>query len=147
MKLKQKILAFVTDGGKFLAVHSEYHPEHGDEKWFTVTGGLEENETHEEAVKRELKEETGLESNKIVDLNWGSEYEWNGEKCEEKNFIAFVNSGDIVLNEEHDKYEWLELDEFVNRINWDEDKILLKKVLEKALKKEVYFDKKERELD
>jgi len=36
---------------------------------------------------------------------------------------------------------WLNLDEFIKKINWDDDKELLEKVLEKALKKEKHFGK------
>jgi len=124
--MKQKILAFVVNGEKkFLALYSKSHPEHGEGGWFVVTGGVDEDESHEEAVKREVKEETGLDVKEIVDLNWGSRYEWNGEDCEEKNFLSFVSSGVVVLNEENIEYQWLGLEDFVERIRWDGDKGVL----------------------
>ena len=144
--MKRKILTFVVNEGKLLALEMTKHPEHAPEGgWFVVTGGVEENESSENAVAREVLEETGLEIEDIIPLNWGSVYEWdyNGVKniCEEINFLSFVKSGEITLNEEHSQYEWLNLDEFIKKINWDDDKELLKKVLEKALKKEKYFEK------
>ncbi|MEX0920279.1 MAG: NUDIX domain-containing protein [Candidatus Pacearchaeota archaeon] len=139
--MKKKILTFVVNRGKFLALHSEPHPDHGKGGWFVVTGGVEENETHEEAVAREILEETGLAVDEIIPLNWGSIYNWWDELCEELNFISFVKSGEMILNEEHSKFDWLEIDEFIERIKWDDDKELLKTILEKALNKEKHFHK------
>ncbi len=139
----KKVLSFVFSKGKFLALHSEPHPKHGDCGWFIVTGEVESGESLDNAVRREIKEETGLDSSEILSLNWGSIYEWCNEICEEMNFITFVKPGKIKLNEEHNKYEWMNLDNFVERIKWDDDKNLLKKVLTKALNKKLHFLKKE----
>ena len=139
----KKILALIYNGEKFLALHSKPHPEHGNGGWFVVTGAIENEETPEEAVKREVKEETNLDVEEVFGLNWGSIYKWWDEVCEEDNFIALVNSEDIKLNEEHDKFEWLNLEKFIEKINWDDDKKILKEVLEKAIKKEKRFKEKE----
>lgn len=139
--MQKKILSFVVNEGRFLALRNNPHPEHGGDFWFIVTGILEENESYEDAVRREVKEETNLEVNKILSLNWGSIYEWAGVTCEELNYISFIIPGEIILNEENIEYEWLELNEFIERIRWDDDKELLKLVLKKALNKEVFFKK------
>lgn len=139
-KMKRKILTFVVCKEKFLALYSEPHKEHGEGGWFVVTGGVENNETHEEAAIREILEETGLGIEEIISLNWGSVYEWWDEICEEQNFISFVKPGKVILNEEHSRYDWLDIEEFIERIKWDDDKKLLKVVLEKALNKEKHFD-------
>ena len=138
--MKKKILSFVVNERKFLALYSEPHPDHGEGGWFVVTGGVEGNETHEEAVAREVLEEIGLAVDEIIPLNWGSVYNWGDELCEELNFVSFVKPGEIILNEEHSKFDWLDIDEFIERIEWDDDKELLKKILEKALNKEKYFN-------
>lgn len=137
--MQKKILTFVVHGEKILALYSEPHPKHGEGGWFVVTGGVEENENYEEAVSREVMEETGLIVEEIFPLNWGSVYNWWDEVCEEHNFVSFVNSKDVTLNEEHSKYKWLDINKFIKIIKWDDDKELLKKVLEKALNKENYF--------
>jgi 8-oxo-dGTP pyrophosphatase MutT (NUDIX family) len=139
--MKRKILSFISSNNKLLALFSKPHPEHGGGGWFVVTGGVEGNETLDNAVKREIKEETNLDAREVFELNWGSIYEWAGEDCEESNFISFVDNGDIKLNEEHSEFRWLDLDEFVILINWGDDKKLLKKVLKSALKKRLYFKK------
>jgi len=137
--MNKKILAFVCDGDKFLALRSNPDEKHCEDQWFTVTGSVEQGETFEDAVIREIFEETSLKVNSILDLNWGSIYNWQNQDHEEKNFIAFVEQNKINLNEEHVDFEWLRLDEFIDRLNWGLDKGELKKVLEKAIQKEVYF--------
>ena len=140
--MNKKILAFVCDGEKFLILrnNSKDHS-HGGDYWFTVTGSVEEDESLEEAIRREIKEETNLEVSNIFDLKWGSVYSWGGKDHSENNFLAFIKKGKVILNEEHVDSEWLRLNDFIEKINWSLDKIELKNVLEKALKKELFFKK------
>lgn len=138
--MNRKILAFVYDGNKFLALRN--NPEdlsHGGDFWFTITGSIKKGETEVEAIKREVKEETNLVVTEIFDLNWGSIYSWQNEDHQEKNYIALVDKGDIVLSKEHEGFEWLELEDFVNRIKWGLDKSELMAVLSKAIRKELFF--------
>ena len=140
--MDKKILAFVYDGKKFLILRNNPKDSaHGGDYWFTVTGSVEADESLEDAVKREVEEETNLNISEIFDLKWGSIYSWGGEDHSENNFLAFVKKGKVILNEEHIDFEWLGLDDFVGKINWSLDKEELKKVLEKALRKELFFNK------
>lgn len=140
--MNQKILAFVCDGEKFLVLRNNPEdPAHGGDYWFTITGSVETNETIEEAITREVKEETNLDVFEIFDLKWGSIYFWSGEEHKENNFLVFVKKRKIKLNEENVDFEWLKLDDFVEKINWSLNKEELKKILEKALKKEAFFKK------
>jgi len=140
--MNKKILAFVSDGKKFLLLrNNSKDPSHGGDFWFTVTGSVEQGEPIKDAVKREIKEETNLDVSEIIDLRWGSIYSWGGGDHSENNFLAFVKFGEVVLNEEHIDFEWLSLDKYTKKINWGLNKEELKKVLEKALKKELYFRK------
>lgn len=67
--------------GKILALYSPPDPKHGKWGWFVVTGGVEEGETYEQAVSREILEETGIIIEKSIDLNWGSIYKWGKSLC------------------------------------------------------------------
>jgi 8-oxo-dGTP pyrophosphatase MutT (NUDIX family) len=140
--MNKKILAFVCDGEKFLLLrNNSKDPAHGGDYWFTVTGSVEADESIENAVKREVKEETNLEVFEIFYLKWGSVYSWGGKDHSENNFLTFVKQGEVVLNEEHVDSEWLNLDNFIEKINWDLNKDELKKVLQKAVKRELFFKK------
>lgn len=138
--MNKKILAFVCNGKKFLLLRNNFKdPAHGGDYWFTVTGSVEFDESVEDAVKREVKEETNLDIFEIFNLKWSSIYSWSGADYSENNFLSFVKKGIVILNEEHVDYEWLNLDDFIKKINWNLNKEELKKVLQKAIKKELFF--------
>jgi len=144
--MNKKILVFIYNGERFLALRNNPEdPSHGGDFWFTVTGSLEIGESKEDAVKREIKEETNLNVSEIFDLNWGSVYSWGGEDNSEKNFLALVKKEKIILNKEHIDFEWLNLDDFVQKIKWNLDKEELRNILQKAIKKELLF--KEEKID
>jgi 8-oxo-dGTP pyrophosphatase MutT (NUDIX family) len=144
--MNKKILAFIYNREKFLLLRNNSEdPTHGGDYWFTVTGSVEGNESIENTVKREIQEETNLKVFEIFDLKWGSIYSWGGEDHSENNFLAFVKKGDIILNEEHVAFEGLNLKEFIEKIRWDLNKEELKNVLQKAIKKELFF--KEEKID
>jgi len=140
--MKQKILSFVVYNGKFLALRNNSKSiKHGGDFWFIVTGSVEDKETVKDAVKREIKEETGLDVNEIFPLNWRSIYSWNNNDYEEENFIVFVNKCAVKLNEEYTEFKWLNIDEFIDIMKWDSNKRILKKVLELGLKRKNFFKK------
>ena len=141
--MNKKILAFIFNGEKFLLLrNNSKDPAHGGNYWFTITGSIEANESMEDAVRREVKEGTNLDVYEIFDLKWGSIYSWSGEDHSESNLLAFVKKGKLILNEEHVSFEWENLDDFIKKIKWwGLDKKELKKVLQKAIKKELLFKK------
>ena len=116
--MNKKVLAFIYNEKKrkFLILKTGDSNEelHGPSEWYTVTGSVEKGESHENAVKREVKEETNLEVKEVYPLQWGCIYEWQGEEHEELYFIAFADSENVKLdNIEVINYKWLDLDEFV----------------------------------
>jgi 8-oxo-dGTP pyrophosphatase MutT (NUDIX family) len=140
--MNKKILAFIHNGKEFLLLRNNpKDPAHGGDYWFTVTGNVEADESIEEAVKREIKEETNLDASEIFDLKWGSIYYWGGKDHSENNLLAFVKKEKVILNEEHIDFEWLSLDDFIKKINWRLNKEELRKVLQKAIKRELFFEK------
>jgi len=140
--MKRKILAFVYDGKRFLTLRNNPEdPTHGGDYWFTVTGSVEGRESYFDAVNREVKEETNLEVTEIFDLKWGSVYSWGGEEYKERNYLALVKKGSVILNEEHINFEWLNLKKFVNRISWRLDRGDLENVLKSALQRRQLFKK------
>lgn len=58
-KLRRKVRAIVTDGqGEFLLIQPQSYK---DNMWSFVGGGVEEGESLEQAMKRELREEVGID--------------------------------------------------------------------------------------
>lgn len=133
--MNKKILAFVTNGKEFLALRNNpSEPDkYGGDFWFVVTGGVEKGENFEDAVKREVNEETGLKVKKLISLNWGCMYKDRAGENEEHYYLAFVSTKRVILSIEHINYEWLPLPGFLDRISWDGNKLELKRVLGEAL--------------
>ncbi|MGN1000308.1 MAG: NUDIX domain-containing protein [Bacilli bacterium] len=80
-------------------------------------------------VKREVKEETNLNLNNIIDLNLIFEYESLGKHCIEHVFISYADDSEIILNEESLEYKWCSLNEFIELIKWYYNKDELKELL------------------
>lgn len=57
-----RVSAIIISGDKILLIHRK---KEGKEYWVFPGGGVEEGETNEQAVIREVKEETGLEATNV----------------------------------------------------------------------------------
>lgn len=104
--------------------------------WFVVTGAVEKSETHVQALRREVFEETGLANIKAVhDLNISYQYPLDdGSIALERAFAVEVPmASKIVLNEEHTDWAWCESADFINRLAWDGDKADLRAIVERIL--------------
>jgi dATP pyrophosphohydrolase len=115
------------------------------EFWQPITGGLEEGETIVEALKREIREETGIE--KIIwiiddvhyfelrDLPFIEYLKKQGQTCE--YLKEYVFGVEVALNEvvnldreEHSEYRWCDFEEALSLLKWKENKVALKKLNE-----------------
>jgi dATP pyrophosphohydrolase len=101
-----------TEGGGFeyLLLHradsgAEYE---GDWAWTTPSGGLEPGETIDECAARELLEETGLRL--ACSLDCADEAAWPVYVAEAPRDCA------VCLSHEHDRFEWLTLDQALPRV-------------------------------
>lgn len=115
-----KILSFIIYNDKLLLLKgSSDDPQFHKSFWYVVTGGMEDiDNDFLDTVKREVLEETGLEVKKVIDLDWVFEYESLGKHCVERAYISYVDSDDVILNEENIDFCWCYLDEFVEKIDW-----------------------------
>ena len=133
-----KIFSFVVNketNKLLLLLGSSLDPQYKRSFWYVVTGGKEEQDKNlEETVKREIKEETHLNAQEIIYLNWILKYESLGEVCREYVYISFVDNTDVILNEENIDYKWCDIDELVELIEWSQDKVFLRNVVRQALK-------------
>ena len=130
--MKQTTLCYIDDGARYLMLHrvkKEHDASHG--KWIGVGGKCEADESPDECMLREVKEETGLEITRwhyrgivtfISDL-WPNEYmhlftatAWRGEP-------------DMGIDDEG-TLAWKEKSDLMNLNLWEGDRIFLRLLLD-----------------
>ena len=134
MKVKSAMFIYSKEKNKFLLLFRANHPPN-----------LSQKSIVKKEIKKEIKHELGLMVEDIFPLNWGSIYKLKNEEIKEMYFIAFISPSKLVSKEKSLKHKWISIEKFVEELDWNDNKELLKKVLKKGINKEVYFDKKERE--
>lgn len=132
--MNKKILAIIRDeNDQYLLLHNNpADPRHGGDIWYTVTGSMEDEDHNlEDAVRREVKEETGLYVVEICNLDWVFEYSDSEHMNNvEHAFLVTVNRDEVILNNENIGYKWLNMNDYINEIFWYYDKSELKNMLE-----------------
>ncbi len=129
MKEWSEVLIHVRRGDEFLVAHRA--PGHG-EYWHVIAGGVEDGEEWHAAAVRELREETGLEAERLEPIgefayvreSWESEPDL---RVEVHAFLVDVPAGwEPTLDHEHDDYRWLPRGEAAMLLFWPEPAQLLR---------------------
>ena len=120
------ILFSKNDGSvEYLLLH--YHAGH----WDFPKGNVEEGENELDTVRREVKEETSIDSIKFVD-GFKKKVEYNYRRAgkpvhkEVIFYLAKTNVKDVRLSFEHKGYGWLSYEEALKRLTYKNSKIILK---------------------
>lgn len=99
--------------------------------WEFPKGGVKKFETKRFAVKREVKEETGLKPLKIIKFDVFGKYSYSREYSDRKGYggqsfslySARVRKGEVKLDtREHSDYEWVSFKEARRRLKWENQK-------------------------
>jgi 8-oxo-dGTP pyrophosphatase MutT (NUDIX family) len=92
--------------------------------WESVHGNIDEGELPENAARRELKEETGLELSRLYNVTVNPFYLHKyGAVQLAIVFAAFVaEPAEVKLGVEHQKYEWLSPEDAANRFVWPRER-------------------------
>ena len=101
----------VFQDGKLLVVRRVAHDDFLAGEWELPGGGVDMGETIEQGAMRELKEETDLDTDKVLGTFEGFDYTTPKKpKVRQINFKVSTKPGDIVLTE-HDMFKWITADE------------------------------------
>lgn len=103
--------------------------------WEFVKGGVENSESEEDTVKREIKEETGLKIKSIKKFDFHGEYRYRKKYPDRGSLIGQryslyaveVDGLKVKMDEkEHSNYEWLDFENAIKRLTWRNQKECLK---------------------
>ena len=123
-------LCYIEKENKYLMLHrTKKENDLNEGKWIGVGGKFEKDETPEECLLREVKEETGLTLTKyklrsVITFRsnkWETEYMYLFTANEFTGELIPCNEGEL---------EWVEKDKILDLNIWEGDKIFLKKMLE-----------------
>ena len=125
------ILFNKTNGIQFLIL--KYPSGH----WDFVKGNIEEGEKEKETVKRELFEETGINSLQIHQgFNEKVEYNYYKKDINKKNikvhkivsyYLAETDQKEVKLSFEHLDYKWSDYEDLMKLITFENSREILKK--------------------
>lgn len=107
--------------GKVLLLKRSKKERFNKGKWDFPGGHIEKDETVNEALRREIQEETGLQI-KIGQVISITEFPKKSEQFKNEKrgirFIAYANDDKVELNKnEHSEYVWLPIDEAIEKLN------------------------------
>lgn len=99
--------------------------------WQSVTGGVKEGENEIIALKRELKEETGIsEYRKLINLRYSYSFSLPhlGELMENVYAVEVSPHIEIILSPEHTEYRWVDFEEALSLIKYETNKEGFRKI-------------------
>lgn len=103
----------VNELGEILLLKQNYISE---SKWTVVSGYMIDGETIEEAVRREVKEETGQE---VINCRYVSSYYFEPKQLIMIGFIAYVKKSEFTRSDEVDDIRWYGIDEVSDVIAYE----------------------------
>lgn len=111
---------------KFLLLH--YPTGH----WDFVKGKIENNESLEQAAIRETKEETGITDIEFIKgfkekIEYSFKFDGDIVQKEVIFFLAKTNTKQVEISYEHLDYVWLDFNNALNKITYENAKNILKK--------------------
>lgn len=105
------VAAVIHQGDLFYVVQRPFKGEVGG-KWEFPGGKIEANESKEEALKREIKEELNLDL-KIEKFLLTSKHEYKTFKIKLHFFLCSIQDGKPILNE-HIGQQWVKVTDLIN---------------------------------
>lgn len=126
MKTIDVTAAIIERDGKFL-IAKRKKGKHLENKWEFPGGKIEQQETPEECLARELKEEFGIIA-EIADFITESLFDYGDRKIRLLGYRAKYISGEFKLNV-HDDIKWVSANEFTKFDFAEADLPLIEKIL------------------
>ena len=131
LPIQIEAILFRKGNGKTQYLIAKRIPERGG-FWQPITGGLEEGETEIEALKREIREETGIKN--LVRIIEDVHYFEFSDPHLMKAYVFGVemspNEKIVIDEKEHCEFKWCSFHEALRLMKWKENKEALRKLNE-----------------
>ncbi len=116
--MKVVALAVIFHKDKILIGRKRFgeHPMNLGGKWHVIGGKVEEGETEEEAVKREVKEETGLDVKVVKRLGEKTVKNRKGEEAKVVTFLCEAEEDGAVAKSDLIEVKWVRRGDFLKNI-------------------------------
>lgn len=98
----------VNDNGKILVIKRKGEETHLENLWDVPGGRFDYGETPQEGLKRETREEAGLEIEIVEPVRSWTFTRDNGEQVFGTTFLCEPESFDIEIGDEHSEHRWIE---------------------------------------
>jgi 8-oxo-dGTP pyrophosphatase MutT (NUDIX family) len=126
----------VVDGGRVAVIVPVKRASDGRRVLGLPKGHADGDETPEEAARREVREETGLDAELIDDLGVVRyRYERRGRRIDKavRFFLFRYLSGDVADHDhEIEEASWMPLDQAVNELTYDGEREMVKRAMSRA---------------
>ncbi len=140
--MKITTLCYVEQNEQYLMLHrikKKQDPNEG--KWIGVGGKLEEKESPEECLLREVKEETGLT---LLDYQYHGLITFVSDTWETEYMHLYTSTKFEGTLKECDEghLQWVDKKKILDLNLWEGDKIFLRLLLDKKIEKQSFFSLK-----
>lgn len=105
--------------GKFLLLKRASHKIYPG-TWQMITASVEKDESTKQTAVRELFEETGMKASKFFSVPHVNTFYFdiNDSVCLSPVFLAYVDTENVMISDEHTEYKWVTYKEAVELIHW-----------------------------
>lgn len=92
--IREAVRALVLDPERRVLLVRFVNPENGEEFWTTPGGGIDPGESLDHAIRRELREETGLDHPQIGPVIWTRRevFPWAGRTLDQREQVVLVRT-------------------------------------------------------
>ena len=128
--MKNVTLCYIEKDGKYLMLHrTKKKNDINEGKWIGVGGKIEDKESPEECIVREVKEETGIT---LIDYRLRGVVTFVSNECETEYMYVFTSdkfTGELIECNEGD-LKWIDKTEIDNLNIWEGDKLFHDEILQ-----------------